>query len=252
MKRSSVVFVVLLITLALFTLPMAAQTETRALARPRTFKPVAPAGCNCADGHWWDANRKSCVTGACKVPGMPDGDKGGGYFAWQGELFVNTPCTPCGNLNLTATTGQPGWQLVSGPGISAPQAPVVMPAYPGWGTVPGASWVSVNGSGGSGAGGFYVYEYQFCLCASAKGQRLDLTFLADNGAVISLNGKQIHATTGNGNFKNPPKTVSYTGVPSDWVIPGTNTLRIVVENESNVTGLAASLVIRADNGACPK
>lgn len=250
MKKSPAVFLVLFVSLVLLALPVAAQTEARPTAPAGAASP-APAGCNCSPGHWWDANRKSCVTGACKVPGMPDGDKGGGYFAWQGNLFINTPCAPCANLNLTANTGQPGWTLVSGPGISAPQAPVVMPAYPGWGTVPGASWVSVNAAGGSGAGGNYVYEYKFCLCASAKGQRLDLTFLADNGATISLNGKQIHATTGNGNFKNPPKTITYTGAPADWVT-GTNTLRIVVWNESNVTGLAASLVVRADAGACPK
>jgi hypothetical protein len=46
--------------------------------------------CDCPQGTWYDANRSSCVTTACQnVTGIPDGDKGGGYFAWQGTLFKN-------------------------------------------------------------------------------------------------------------------------------------------------------------------
>lgn len=45
--------------------------------------------CSCSRG-WYDANRDSCVTGACEsVPGMPNGSKGGGYFAWNETLFVD-------------------------------------------------------------------------------------------------------------------------------------------------------------------
>lgn len=211
----------------------------------------ASAPCECSPGHWYDQNRKSCVTGACKVPGMPDGDKGGGYFAWQGNLFINTPCAPCRNLDLTTATGQAGWSLVSSPGVTTPKAPVVTPTYPGWGTVPGASWVSVDAAGG-GPSGDYTYEYKFCLCRSAKGMRLALTLLADNGATVWLNAKQIYATTGNTNFKNPPQTVQFTGAASDWIVPGTNTVRIVVKNETLVTGLAAKLNIVAEAGACPR
>lgn len=46
--------------------------------------------CDCPDG-WYDRTRQSCVTGACDVPGMPNGDKGGGYFAWQAKLFKDIP-----------------------------------------------------------------------------------------------------------------------------------------------------------------
>jgi len=47
--------------------------------------------CKCPQG-WYDPNRDSCVTGTdCDVPGMPDGDKGGGYFAWHEDLFLNIP-----------------------------------------------------------------------------------------------------------------------------------------------------------------
>jgi hypothetical protein len=214
-----------------------------------------PPGCDCGRGHWWDVNRKSCVTGACDVPKMPDGDKGGGYFAWHGTLFVNTPCLPpvCGgNLNLTLPTGQPGWKLVSGPGTGYPITPVPVLPFPGWSTVPGATWISVDTNRGNLLGpGDYVYEYSFCLCAAAKGMNLSLSFLADNGAIVKLNGHQIFATVGNSNFAGAPRSVAYSAAPF-WIIPGTNTIQIVVHNESSVTGLAALLTVRADNGACPK
>ena len=28
---------------------------------------------------------------ACDVPGMPNGDKGGGYFSWENHLFLDVP-----------------------------------------------------------------------------------------------------------------------------------------------------------------
>ncbi len=61
--------------------------------------------CKCPEGHWYDNNRQSCVTTACEsVPGLPDGDKGGGYFAWSGHLFIDTPGADCGeDLTVTAT-----------------------------------------------------------------------------------------------------------------------------------------------------
>ncbi|HEV7767158.1 MAG TPA: hypothetical protein VGQ76_19310 [Thermoanaerobaculia bacterium] len=181
---------------------------------------------------------------------MPDGDKGGGYFAFQGTLFVNTPCRPCANLDLSTATGQPGWTLVSGPGAGYPKAPVVVSPFPGWGTLPGSNWVSVDANRG-GLPGNYVYEYKFCLCASAKGANLTLLLLADNGATVHLNNQQLLITTGNRNFIAPPKTVTYSA-PAGWIIPGTNTIRITVWNESSVTGLAAALRVRADAGACAK
>ncbi|HEX8472671.1 MAG TPA: hypothetical protein VF666_01435 [Pyrinomonadaceae bacterium] len=58
-------------------------------AKPINFKGCTRK-CNCPKG-WYDENRRSCVTGALcdKVPNMPDGDKGGGYWAWHGILFMD-------------------------------------------------------------------------------------------------------------------------------------------------------------------
>src|SRR6185436_3144966 len=129
---------------------------------------------------------------------------------------------------------------VSGPGVTTPRPPTVVSAYPGWSSIPGAGWISVDAQRGSKAGD-YVFEYPFCLCATAKAPSLSLSFLADNRATVWLNGKQIFATTGNTNFKAPPKTITYSGSVSDWIVPGTNKIRIVVGNDSLVTGLNASL-----------
>ena len=127
-------------------------------AQPAGAPPASPPppGCTCAAGNWYDANRGSCVTGAYTVKGMPDGDKGGGYFAWQGSLFVNTACVPCKDLDLTTATGKPGWMLVSGPAVGTPKPPFIVnsPTRFWSGLVPGSSsnWVSVDANGGSVAG----------------------------------------------------------------------------------------------------
>jgi hypothetical protein len=192
------------------------------------------------------------VTGACEVPKMPDGDKGGEYFALHGILYRNTPCIAvcAGNLNLSTATGQAGWTLVSGPGISTPRVPVVVTLYPGWSALPGASWVSVDASRGNQTGD-YVYEYQFCLCAMAKGSQLSGTLRADNSAVVRLNGVVVATFGGNSNFTGAVRTFSYSAA-AGWIIPGTNKLTITVHNESSVTGLAATVAVRADNGLCPR
>ena len=58
--------------------------------RPSRF-PGCRKTCSCPRG-WYDANRDSCVTGACEnVKGLPNGNKGGGYFAWNETLFLDIP-----------------------------------------------------------------------------------------------------------------------------------------------------------------
>lgn len=60
--------------------------------RPRPFS--CSRCCECDRG-WYDKNRRSCVEGRCDVPGMPNGDKGGGYFAWDQKLFQNVRGARC-------------------------------------------------------------------------------------------------------------------------------------------------------------
>jgi hypothetical protein len=147
--------------------------------------------------------------------------------------------------NLQSGTGQPGWMLVSGPGVTVPRVPVNVAPYSGWaGPIAGSSWVSVDANRGNTAGD-YTYEYTFCVCRE-KGAALNLSFYADNGAKVYLNGTQIYATAGPLNFKVPVKVV-----PTQTALfPGTNTLRIVVWNESIVTGLDALLKVTNARGGC--
>ena len=53
--------------------------------------------CTCPVPGLYDVMRGSCVkaAGCATVPGMPNGDKGGGYFATAGKLYRNVPGAVC-------------------------------------------------------------------------------------------------------------------------------------------------------------
>lgn len=155
--------------------------------------------------------------------------------------------------DLSAATGQQGWMLVSGPGISTPKVPVTVGSYPGWQSPPllGSSWVSIDANQGSQAGatGDYTYETSFCLCRDGK-HALSLSFYADNGAKVFLNNTTLlFATSGSYNFSGAPKVVNYSWVGG----PGINKVQIVVHNDSGPTGLNAVLKITGANtgNCCP-
>lgn len=147
---------------------------------------------------------------------------------------------------LQANTGQPGWTLVSAPvGVLAPiPAVTINPPNPAWTpALSGSAWVGPTVDSGVKdlPGGLYVYEYKFCLCQE-KGQHpvLSLSFFADNGATVSLNGKLILPTFTpfNDSFLHPPGPfpVVYAGPlgpndPAFLPCPQVNTLTINVDNQ---------------------
>ena len=59
-----------------------------------------PIRCPCPGGRF-DVGLGRCVVDICAVPGMPDGNKGGGYFASRGSLFKECP-----GLSVTAVVTQ--------------------------------------------------------------------------------------------------------------------------------------------------
>lgn len=209
--------------------------------------------CDCGSGAWFDVNRDSCVTGACgTVPGMPDGDKGGGYFAWQNNLFKNVPCTPCQLLNRTMETTGNGWKVKTPSGVEV-AASVVASPNSGWATGSG-QWISADPASGLGSspGGDYTYTTSFCLCAGYEQASLQLTVWGDNKInSVSLNGNLIAGpTTGVSAFTGPGLNAT-TNTYSHFV-PGQNELRVVINNSGvSPTGLRISGVLIAPAGQCP-
>jgi hypothetical protein len=53
--------------------------------------------CTCPENTWYDGNRVSCVTGAgCPtLTGFGNGDVGGGFYAWENQLYTNVPGAAC-------------------------------------------------------------------------------------------------------------------------------------------------------------
>lgn len=217
--------------------------------------------CDCGPGAWFDLNRDSCVTAACGEPvtGMPDGDKGGGYFAWQNALFKDVPCssTPCQALNQSLNTGTAAWQVTPPGSVQAPATPVTN-VPPNWATSGTGQWISHNagsGSEGSGvawAGGNYIYQTTFCLCANYQQAALQLLVWGDNNIQsVRLNGNLIGGPTTNGTaFQGLGLNISENIY--NHFVPGQNVLQIVVNNFANsATGFRVSGTITAVAGKCP-
>ena len=209
------------------------------------------ACCSCAQGHWYDPNRHSCLTGTgpCSnlKPPMPDGDKGGGYFVWNGTLFVNTACLPCQNLpSRTMVTGTDAWTIASGPVTGS--ANVTTSPSSAWYTITGTKWVGPGPGGTATNVGDYTYELQFSLCKNFKSPTLTVTLVADNSATVFLNGCSLGGTVGgNSGFATP--TTLPTPPPSCFQA-GCNTLKVVVHNSGSVTGLDLKAVLSAAQGIC--
>jgi hypothetical protein len=193
-----------------------------------------------------------CGTPACTtVPGMPDGDKGGDYTALRGTLYKTTACeSNCTNLNTAVSTGLPGFVLDKAPGqTGAKPAVVVTTLNPGWGALPGASWISGTANA-RGPAGEYEYVYRFCLCGAATRVLVNLEYLADNVATVKVNGTVVQQGSGNTNFKLPAKVYNHTAGLVAPYVAGNNEIRIVVKEEGVVSALAAKLRIVAPNGGC--
>lgn len=77
---------------ALLAQPLAAQLPDPAARTPG--ESPQQNRCYCPRGQY-SSTRGLCVVTVCTVPGMPDGDKGGGYFASQGALYADVPGTEC-------------------------------------------------------------------------------------------------------------------------------------------------------------
>jgi hypothetical protein len=217
--------------------------------------------CVCPQGSSYNAEHKSCVKPVCVVKGMPDGDKGGGFFSLHGTIFESVDCLPVPDLNLTVATGQAGWK-VSGPG--AGPAPVNVTPYSGWSaplsTPFTSSWISINANRGDppGKAADFTYTFEFCLCEGFLKPQLTAKLLADNCVTsVTLNGNPVPASPG-GPFMSSACPRGFTGGPYPYATStssffhGTNTVSIVVHNDNGPTGLDAIFHITAVHGQCPR
>ncbi len=260
---SIAVLTITLLTLFTTAATMAAhasQKEQAALSivPPQQDRPPVSPGpgcCVCPEGSSYSPEHKSCIKSVCVVRGMPDGDKGGGFFALHGTIFQNVACLPVPDLNLTAATGQPGWK-VSGPG--AGPIPVNVAVVTGWSPpIPSSSWISIDSRHGDtpGTAADYTYTFDFCLCAGYSEPQLIAKLLADN-CITSIKLNQTTILPLNlGSAMPCPQGFTGTGYTYSTMAgfqAGTNTVTIVVHNNEYATGLDAILQITARNGQCPR
>lgn len=204
--------------------------------------------CACPEGAWWDDNRNSCVTGACDVPGMPDGDKGGGYFAWEGTLYQDVPCDGGPDLNLNLNTGTAPWTVVQDPvpNTTEPRLAVIMTGVPvSYANFPNADWMISQTD--ERTAGLYIYELEFCLCACFAESKLNLEFLSDDQSSVWLNGQPIGNSTVPG-FQN---SASISISAASLLQAGTNRLQVRVTNAGLQTGfnLQGTLFVEG-GGSC--
>ncbi len=154
-------------------------------------------------------------------------------------------------------------------GVPSPNHAVAVPAgthllsFLWTGSIPGASWVSINAAGvdlTQPPPVYYIYSTSFALCSDqVAGAQINVHMLADDDAGAFLNGVPI----GHIPDLEPTGTENYAGAVGGWpatsavgapggFVPGTNSLQFVVRDNLPVnTGLdfGATVTAHACEGA---
>jgi len=164
--------------------------------------------------------------------------------------FRKVPPPSCGDLNLSINTGSTLWRIIQDP-IPAttedrPASIVNVPAISpiAWPSLTTSAWVGPFPNSGvvPVAEGVYIYDFTFCLCPGFSNPKLKFQGLADNRAVVALNGLSLATIS-----TVPTSPVTTTA----GFITGTNTLRVVVSNfTTSATGLNMNGSITATGGRC--
>ena len=190
-------------------------------------------------------------------------------FAQEGNERMATPpppppgpytlkCCTCVNgasvvpppLDISTGPGPWGWTVTPG----GPQAHATSP-YPGWVTLPPASWVqSVNSGTPTPVGpGPYHYAMSFTIpnCPTKFASiQLSGTYAADNGAVVTM-GTNTSTCSGAHAY---PNCFKAPGMPLNFPVstgPGPQTLKVDVKNMSSVSGLIVNAKVTARCPVCP-
>jgi hypothetical protein len=117
---------------------------------------------------------------------------------------------------------------------------IVTPFATWAGAMPVTKWISFNATKDSARPypqrSRYMFESSFSLPTTFNSPSLVVNVMADNSAVVSLNGKSFGSQPccATGNFETP---ASFTDATASHFKPGRNTLRIVVVDYGLVGGL---------------
>lgn len=156
------------------------------------------------------------------------------------EVF-NTGVGPTGAV-LACDSPDSHWQIIAGPGIVGPQAPLVVENQDPFGVYfqePDSAWIWVRADGTGGVGAPYTFRLQFTLSAPSASTRLSGGWGCDNHGLIRLNGQTpigtgVLSLTGGGfgNFQDP----HFFTLAAPFVV-GVNTLDVLVTDDGNPGGL---------------
>ena len=182
-----------------------------------------PTGC--AQGYQYAVKVVSGVSPREQPPVAP-----GTYFTAINIHRARVPAhcvSVCEDLELKLHTGTADWKLITADGASLAQT--LSPIHPLWVTRPpaGSRWVGAITTDGKQApanGVPRTYELAFNLCYGFVATQFALQLLADDSAVVYLNGTALA----------PPAasftTVTNVPVPNNLLRSGENTLRVVLTN----------------------
>ena len=181
------------------------------------------------------------VYGGAEAPGRP-------VNVFSTERVCPRRLPMCGDFALDISTGVAAWEFAF-PGSGTFLAPTLSQGSSAWSKLPGALWLL---PGSSRDVGDFTYRLRFRLCSGFREPRLSLQLLADNCAVVTLNGHQLGTTSGQCGSTDPfhnPASLS-TGNAA-FFKAGLNELKVVVTNQDSITGLTLHGGIEVQGGLCP-
>ena len=142
------------------------------------------------------------------------------------------------------------WRLLA-PGTERPAVVIAAPNT-AWPAPLGHSrWIGAEAEAGrSGPARNYRYERRFCLAQGAHDVSLALQLLADDRALVFLNGQEVSGF--GGAFRRTPLAVQRSGAAGDGLfLAGDNRLMVEVRDPSGVaTGFTLAGSVTALEGAC--
>lgn len=181
------------------------------------------------------------VYGGAESPGKP-------LNTFSTERVCARRMVPCGDFSLDVSTGVAAWEFAP-PGSGSFAQPTLSQAHPAWSSIPGALWLRPGTAQDTGD---FTYRLPFRLCSGFTDVQLGLELLADNCAIVSVNGQQIGTTTGQCGSTDPFKKIaSFSTSNAALFKAGLNVLTVVVTNQGGPTGLALHGRLQVQGGLCP-